>query len=275
LRVTAADVAAAALAVEQTGTPVASVLLVCDGIAAARVLISGSTITRGTLGDASLDDAALELASEAIAGGGAISRVVHIGETQHFLYAEAFIPTERLVIVGAGHIAVPLAQLGVMLGLDVTVLDDREEFATEDRFADGVTVLRADFPRDPFAGVIIDSRTYITLVTRGHRWDFDCLTRLLERGDMPAYIGMIGSKRRVRAAFEALSAAGIDRSRLGRIHAPIGIDIGADTPAEIAVSIVAEIIATRRGSGGADRPREAVTLTNRQQVLDRLMPGES
>ncbi|MEO5510013.1 MAG: XdhC family protein [Longimicrobiales bacterium] len=272
---TAGDVAAAALAVQHTGTPVAAVLIVCDGIPAARVLVSNSTISHGTLGDATLDAAAVELAMEAIANRSALSRVVHIGETPHFLYAEAFIPTERLVIVGAGHIAVPLAQLGIMIGLDVAVLDDREEFATEERFADGVTVMRADFRRDPFAGVIIDSRTYLTLVTRGHRWDFDCLTRLLERGDMPAYIGMIGSKRRVRAAFEALSAAGIDRARLGRIHAPIGIDIGADTPAEIAVSIVAEIIAIRRGGGGADRARGAVALTNRQQVVDGLMHGES
>jgi xanthine dehydrogenase accessory factor len=272
LSVTAGEAAAAAIAVQHTGTPVAAVLHVCDGIPAARMLISPDCAPRGTLGDAALDEAGVALAAESLAAGTALSRVVHIDDVAHLLYAEPYIPTERLVVVGAGHIAVPLAALGVMLGFDVTVLDDREEFATEERFAEGVRVLRADFLDDPFDGVTIDARTYITLVTRGHRWDFDCLTRLLERDTLPRYIGMIGSRRRVRAAFEALTAANVDRARLGRIHAPIGIDIGADTPAEIAVSIVAEIIAVRRGAAGTDAPRAAITLTSREQVLDRLMP---
>jgi xanthine/CO dehydrogenase XdhC/CoxF family maturation factor len=88
--------------------------------------------------------------------------------------------TDRLIIVGAGHIAVPLAALGVLLDFRVTVLDDREEFATDERFADDVVVLRADFATDPFAGERIDGGCWIALVTRGHRWDFDCLRRLLE-----------------------------------------------------------------------------------------------
>jgi xanthine dehydrogenase accessory factor len=271
LSVTPGNVAAAALAVQETGTPVAAVLRVCDGIPAARMLITPEAAAQGSLGDPALDAAAAELAAEALAAGAALSRVVHIDDVAHLLYAEAYIPTERLVVVGAGHIAVPLAALGVMLGFDVTVLDDREEFATEERFADGVRVLRADFLADPFAGVTIDARTYVTLVTRGHRWDFDCLTRLLELETLPRYVGMIGSRRRVRAAFEALANADVERERLGRIHAPIGIDIGADTPAEIAVSIVAEIIAVRRGTAG-DAARGAVTLTDRERVLERLLP---
>ena len=245
--VTAADAAAAALSVQQTGESVSVILRVAENAPATRMLVFADGSVRGSLGEAALDTAALELAGEA-GGGGALSRTITLGDTQHTLYLETHTPTERLIVVGAGHIAVPLATLGVMLDFRVTVLDDREEFATEERFADGVEVLQADFVSDPFADVTIDARTYIALVTRGHRWDFDCLTRLLNLGTRPRYIGMIGSKRRVRAAFEALDAAHIDRERLGHIHAPIGLGINADTPAEIAVSIAAELVSVRRNA---------------------------
>jgi xanthine dehydrogenase accessory factor len=145
------------------------------------------------------------------------------------------------------------------------VLDDREEFATDERFDDDVVVRRADFERDPFAGVTIDEGTYIALVTRGHRWDFDCLRRLIEQEVQPRYIGMIGSRRRVRAAFHALLEAGTPRDVLARIRAPIGLEIGAETPAEIAVSIAAEIIAVRRGA------ETAGSIGERERVLERLL----
>ncbi len=277
--ITVGDVASAALAVQHTGVPIAVVLRVVDASPAARMIVSADGTVRGSLGDAVLDAAAAELAAESLAAGGALSRVVHTGDIAHTLYAEAHVPTERLVVVGAGHIAVPLAALGVMLGFEVTVLDDRAEFATEDRFDSQATVLRTDFETDPFASVVIDERTYVALVTRGHRWDFDCLTRILGRKVLPKYIGMIGSRRRVRAAFEALESAGVDRAHLSLIHAPVGLDIGADTPAEIAVSIAAEMVAVRRAGaekiGGANLcpERTPVTLTERERVLDRLLPG--
>jgi xanthine dehydrogenase accessory factor len=245
--VTAADAAAAALAVQETGESVSVILRVAENTPASRVLVFADGSVRGSFGDPALDAAALELARE-ISGGSALSRTITLGAVTHTLYLETHTPTERLIVVGAGHIAVPLAALGVMLDFRVTVLDDREEFATEERFAEGVEVRRADFVTDPFADVVIDGRTYIALVTRGHRWDFDCLTRLLNLSTKPRYIGMIGSRRRVRAAFEALEAAHIDRERLGHIHAPIGLGINADTPAEIAVSIAAEIVAVRRNA---------------------------
>jgi xanthine dehydrogenase accessory factor len=152
-----------------------------------------------------------------------------------------------------------------MLDFSVTVLDDREEFATTERFDEGVVVRRADFAADPFAGVRIDNGTWIALVTRGHRWDFDCLRRLLELETRPRYIGMIGSRRRVRAAFHALLEAGTPRELLAAIHAPIGLELGAETPAEIAVSIAAEITALRRGVAAPGSTAE------RERVLDRLL----
>jgi xanthine dehydrogenase accessory factor len=246
--VSVVDAARAALDVQRTGQRVSVALLVRDDTPATRMLIFEDGTTRGTFGLDILDDAALAAAAESREAHAAVSRVVHADTTSFTIYIETHAPVERLVVVGAGHIAVPLAQLGIMLGFDVTVLDDRPEFTGEDRFADGVRVVRADFEVDPFADIVIDERTYIALVTRGHRWDFDCLTRILRLETKPRYIGMIGSKRRVRAAYEALDAAGIERDRLGPIHAPIGLDIRAETPAEIAISIAAELVATRRGS---------------------------
>ena len=277
----AADAAAAALDVQRTGVAIAVVLRVVDGAPAERIIVSYDGSVSGSFGSVALDTAARELASEAFTSATALSRVVQAGDAQHMLYAEAHVPVEQLIVVGAGHIAVPLAAFGAELGFSVTVLDDREEYATEDRFADGVRVLRAEFETDPFAGITIDERTYLALVTRGHRWDFDCLSRLLRAAVLPRYIGMIGSRRRVRAALDALTANGIARDRLARVFAPIGLDIGADTPAEIAVSIVAEMIAVRRGhlssttAGNAassdERERAVAALAGRERVLDRLL----
>jgi xanthine dehydrogenase accessory factor len=120
---------------------------------------------------------------------------------------------------------------------------------------------------DPFRGLAIGPRTYIVLVTRAHRYDFDCLKQLIELEAEPRYIGMIGSRRRVRAAFHALLEAGIPRERLARVRAPLGLDIGAETPEEIAVSIAAELIAVRRGGSAL-----VASLSARENVLERLLP---
>jgi xanthine dehydrogenase accessory factor len=265
--ITAGDAAAAALSVQDTGESVSVVLHACAEQPAKRMLVFPDGHVEGSLGSAILDDAAREIAAESLTSGKALSRTVRTGESASTLYVETHTPGERLVVVGAGHIAVPLATLGGLLNFQVIVLDDREEFADENRFTAGVHVKRANFEADPFAGVAIDDRTYVALVTRGHRWDFDCLTRLLELPVLPRYIGMIGSRRRVRAAFEALEAASVDRTRLGLIHAPIGLDIGADTPAEIAVSIAAEIVAIRRDA-------VVPSLKDREQVVERLLPDK-
>ena len=175
------------------------------------------------------------------------------------LYVERWEPPAELVIVGAGHVAQPLALLGSMLDFRVTVLDDRPEFATRERFPGAHRVMVADFA-DPLADIEVGDRTSIILVTRGHRHDYDCLRELARRGALPRYLGMIGSKRRVRAAFEQLAAEGVPADWLTRVHAPLGLDIGAETPAEIAVAVAAEIVLAARG--GSARP-----LSERAQVL--------
>lgn len=165
------------------------------------------------------------------------------------VYLELRRPVLELVIVGAGHIARPLARTGASLGFRVSVLDDRPEFATRERFPEAERLLRADFD-DPFRDVPVHERTHIVLVTRGHKYDYACLVRALRVDPPPAYIGMIGSRRRVRATYVQLLDDGIDRSLLGGIHAPVGLDIGAETPEEIAVAVAAELVLVRRGGSG-------------------------
>jgi xanthine dehydrogenase accessory factor len=262
--VTPADAAHAVLEVAAGAPPVVIAAAVSSGGDVARLVIRGDD-TLGTLPHAALAEAALRIARDVLAGGEAVVvQPVDAAGEQWLLYVEAHFPPEHLVIVGAGHIAVPLAHLGALLDFRVTVLDDREEFATSERFDAGVAVLRTDFEGDPFAGIAIDSRTYLALITRGHRWDFDCLHRLLAARVRPRYIGMVGSRRRIRAAFQALLDGGVPRSELARIHAPIGLEVGAETPAEIAVSIAAELTAVRRGAA-------ADSISAREQVLERFM----
>jgi xanthine dehydrogenase accessory factor len=265
-RLDAVDAARAVLEARNRGVSIAVVTVVSpEAMAGARLIVEQDGAVSGTLGEAELEAIARDLAAEALAGAEPHSRTVQVSAGERTLYVEAHRATERLLVVGAGHIAVPLAQLGLELGFDVTVLDDREEFATQERFAGGVHVLRADFEADPFAGAVIDGSSYVALVTRGHRWDFDCLRRLLALPTRPRYLGMIGSRRRVRAAFGALLAAGIPREELARIHAPIGLEIRAESPAEIAVSIAAEMVAVRRGA-------DVESLSRKERVLERLLP---
>jgi xanthine dehydrogenase accessory factor len=151
---------------------------------------------------------------------------------------------QRLIIVGAGHIAQPLARLGSMLGFHVTVIDDRASFANRERFPNADQIIVR-----PFAAAIealeLDRHCYLLSVTRGHAFDEEVLRTALKRRN-GAFIGMIGSRRRVRATLERIAEDGIPAAELDEVHAPLGTDIGAETPAEIAVSIIAEIIRERR-----------------------------
>jgi len=163
--------------------------------------------------------------------------------------AEVFVEVLRrpptLVIVGAGHIALPLAELGKMIEFEVVVLDDRPAFANQERFPLADRVLAQPL-QETLRHWPIDNDTYIVLVTRGHSHDVECLLEVI---DSPAcYIGMIGSRRRIKAVFELLEKEqGLDPAKLKRVCSPIGLDIGAETPAEIAVSIIAEVINVYRG----------------------------
>ncbi|MDP4110165.1 MAG: XdhC family protein [Bacillota bacterium] len=160
-------------------------------------------------------------------------------------FVEIFTKRPRLVILGGGHVAVPVCRLGDMLDFEVVVADDRPEFADPERFKEaGLTVccdyaeLDANIPNTP--------NTYYVIVTRGHVGDEACAAQLLKR-HCP-YIGMIGSRTKVETTVKKLADRGFTERDIKRIHAPIGLKIGAQTPAEIAVSIMGEIIQVKSGS---------------------------
>jgi len=152
-----------------------------------------------------------------------------------------------LLIIGGGHIGKALAVIGSLCGFAIEVVDDRLEYANAERFpeADRITQGRFD---EVLVGYPIDANTYIVCVTRGHKHDETSLRLVV---DSPAaYVGMIGSKRRVGAVLQHLAEEGTDAQAVARVRTPIGLDIGAETPEEIAVAIMAEIIRERRGGTG-------------------------
>jgi xanthine dehydrogenase accessory factor len=160
------------------------------------------------------------------------------------VYIDPITPAPRLYVIGGGHVGWHLARVASEAGFRIHVIDDREKFASRERFpmADGIVVEdigawlhSADLP----------SASYVVVVTRGHTHDFDALRALAAR-DLK-YLGLIGSRAKVTRVFDALQDEGLPIECLERVHAPIGLDIGAVTPAEIAVSILAELIAVRHG----------------------------
>jgi xanthine dehydrogenase accessory factor len=173
------------------------------------------------------------------------------------LFLDPISGAQRLVIAGAGHIAQPLAALGSTLGFHVTVIDDRASFAKRERFpnADEIVVR-------PFAAAIealtLDRHCYLVSVTRGHSFDEEVVRAALQHS-RGAFIGMIGSRRRVKATLERIAESGVSQDLLDQVHAPLGMDIGAETPEEIAVSIIAEIVRERR-SGARDAGNLGVKL---------------
>jgi xanthine dehydrogenase accessory factor len=162
------------------------------------------------------------------------------------IFVEPLITTPSLVIVGAGHIGAAVAQLGKFLGFHVVVLDDRPEFVTPENMPHADERIAGDIV-SKIRELDITPRTYVVLVTRAHTLDAALLGTIVEKP--AAYIGMLGSKRRVITVIDNLKKQGASEAALARVHAPIGVEIHAETPQEIAVSIMAEIIAARRGNG--------------------------
>lgn len=150
---------------------------------------------------------------------------------------------QTLLIVGAGHIAQPLCEMGQMLGFRTIVIDDRHAFASRERFPRATDVRVGPFV-ETLNSIEINEHTFVVVVTRGHVWDEASVKAVLPR--KPAYLGMIGSKRRAKATLERLIEQGYNPEDLSHVHTPMGLDIAAETPAEIAVAIAAEIIRVRR-----------------------------
>lgn len=184
-------------------------------------------------------------------------------------YSRAFLPPQRLILLGGGHVAQPLCRYAADLEFDVAVVDDRPGFANAVRFPEAGRVICDSFEQ-AIQALHITKYDFVCVITRGHRHDALCLRALLS-GDMPRYLGLIGSKRRTIELFKLLEEEGYAREKIDEIHTPIGLAIGADTPKEIAISILAELILHRSSiSGEHDATRLALT-SHEPELLSYLL----
>jgi xanthine dehydrogenase accessory factor len=205
-----------------------------------KTLVDERGVQQFAFADAALDGAAVEQGLHALLRGEPAERGV--GDCWQ-LFVEPLVATPELVVVGAGHVGQALTRLAPQAGYAVTVLDDRASFANPRYLPDARSIVVGD-PRASLAALAPRRDRAVVLVTRGHRLDAECLRIAI--GMELAYLGMIGSRRRVRRILEHLASEGVDAGRLAQVRAPIGLDIGAETPGEIAVAILAEIIDVRR-----------------------------
>jgi xanthine dehydrogenase accessory factor len=159
------------------------------------------------------------------------------------IFIEPVLPPALLYIFGAGHVAYNLYKMAVIAGFEVVVVDDRESYANRERFPDARDVVAEDFEA-AVANLNVPESSYIVIVTRGHRDDMRVLRWAVNAN--ARYLGMIGSRRKTISIYKELEREGIPREKFASVHAPVGLEIGAVTPEEIAVAIVAEMIATRR-----------------------------
>jgi len=173
-------------------------------------------------------------------------RLVEISELGMSVFVEPVEDDPILFLFGAGHVATFVAPLAKMVGFRVVVMDDRPDFANTERFPDADEIIIVEFPK-AFEGITVTGSSYLTIMTRGHTHDRIVLEAALRTE--PAYIGMISSRKKWAMIQEALRKKGVPAQKIEQVHSPIGIHIGGETPEEIAVSIVAELIQTRAEKG--------------------------
>ncbi len=174
------------------------------------------------------------------------------------LFCEFVTGEKHMVVCGAGHISIPIIKIGKMLEFHITVIDDRVSFANTARREEADVVICKPF-REALAEIDGSAGHYFIIVTRGHRYDQDCLSQIVNKKN--AYVGMIGSRARVKLVKEALEDEGIDRLLLDKVYTPIGLKINAQTPEEIAVAIMAEIIQIKnQGKSTFGYPKEILEI---------------
>ncbi|MDN5344325.1 MAG: xanthine dehydrogenase accessory factor [Clostridia bacterium] len=197
----------------------------------------------GSPGADNLDAAVAGLAREVLVSRRPRLATLETAAGRVTLFLEPVLPEPEVIVLGGGHVGQQVAAVAKLAGYRVTAIDDRPDFASRALFPLADRLICNDFTV-ALQEIAITPATYIVIVTRGHRYDYDCLRAVIEKP--AAYIGMIGSRRRIKGVKERLLADGVPEAVLARVHAPIGLDIGAETPAEIAISILAEIIRVYR-----------------------------
>ena len=224
--------------------------------AGAKMLIKSNGTFIGTVGGGGVEQQVREKAAEVMSSGE--PQVVHFdlsgsGEGaamicggQMDVFLEPIVPVETLYLFGAGHISQSTAAIGKMLGFRVVIIDPRPEYNNSERFSNADLLIVEEY-ENAFPKLSVDEDSYIVIYTTGHVLDEQCLRFAVST--KAKYIGMIGSKKKVKEVKERLLQKGISQQQLDRVYAPIGIEIGAETPQEIAISILAEIIRVKRIGG--------------------------
>jgi len=222
-----------------------------------KMLVSESGPMVGSFGDVALDKAVAQRATEFLAA----RDEAHLFQVHDFaseltewagasILFERLEPEPRLVICGAGHVGAALARLASLTGYKATLIDDRADFVVRARFPDDrIELIAATNWNDAVRQAIGNGRgVSVAVVTRGHNEDEECLRGVISTD--ADYVGLIGSKRRTNIVLDRLREAGADLEKLSKVHAPVGLDIGAVTPEEVALAILAEMVAERRGGKG-------------------------
>ena len=230
----------------------------------ARLLIGEDGVLHGTLGRSDLDRLAVDTAGR-LTDYGQCEYVVTADGAE--LFVEGYTSPATLILVGGGHIARAVAPLAKSLGLRLFVLDDRQEFANKERFPEAEEVVVGSYA-DGLSQFPVTKNTAVVVVTRGHNFDDVALESAART--QAGYVGLMGSQRKVLLIFEQLLKRGVPMERIRDMHAPIGLDIHARTPEEIAVSIMAEVIQWRLGGTG-----QAMNLSEKQlQRMHQRVTGE-
>jgi len=217
-----------------------------------RLVVTTAGVT-GTLGSPALDAAVAEAARPLLSDGSSGVHAVAWDGTSHRFYFGRHAPPVTLVVFGATHVAMPLVRLAGVLGLRTVVVDGRERFATRDRFP-GADELLVGMPSELAARLPSDARTIVVLLSHDYKYDLPVLRAVLAGN--AAYVGVLGSRRRGAALLSFLAEDGVPAEQLARVHIPTGLDIGARSPEEIALAVLAEALAVQRGrQGGSLRDR--------------------
>ena len=242
---------------EQGSTATLATVTIAPRNVGAKIIVPESGPVVGTFGDVPLDKAVAQRAVEFLAA----RDEAHLFQVRDFApelteWAEASIlferlqPEPRVVICGAGHVGAALARLASLTGYHATLIDDRVDFVVRDLFPDErIELTAAENWSDAVRDAVGNGRgVSVAIVTRGHNEDEECLRAVITTD--ADYVGLIGSKRRTNIVLDRLREAGADLKKLSKVHAPVGLDIGAVTPEEVALAILAEMVAEKRGGTG-------------------------
>ena len=248
LRLGGRDLLGDVLAASSGGRPVVLATLFAkddrDLTPRGKLFVETDGARHGSLGDGTLDERALEAARDALRQGTA--RTVALDE-RHELLVEPVLAKPRLVVSGGGHVGLAIAKIAALLEYDVTVVDDRDDYATRERFGPGIDVARMDMV-EALRTLPMGWNTFVVIATRGHKLDSACLREAVRRE--VRYVGLLGSRRKTVLVAQMLRGEGVPEELIRRVHAPIGLDLGGRTPSEIALSVLSEMSMERFGGSG-------------------------